>query len=229
MADLYEARVFCDNSGHFGDRHGIIIDEKHAIDSSHRLAIAAKLGYAETIFINDSANADISFFAQTKEIPFAGTAALAVTGMLHTLTGKNPTRLVSQNHSIPVDVKDGLVWVDADLSIMPAWNHKRLGSVEEVERMKAKEAERLEHTMVWAWSDRESGTIRARTFATDWLLPEVEANGSGSMMLASRLRRPIVIKHGKGSKIFAESALNNRAKLGGHVVASGSPVRQLDS
>lgn len=69
--------------------------------------------------------------------------------------------------------------------------------------------------MVWAWINKPKGLIRARTFAADWDIPEAQGNGSGSMLLASSVGRPIQIKHGKGSVIFAKPAPNNRADIGG--------------
>jgi predicted PhzF superfamily epimerase YddE/YHI9 len=229
VINLFEVKVFCDDNGNYGDRHGIIIDEARAINTANRLKIATELGYAETVYVNDVKSGNISFFAQTEEIPFAGTAALAAAGMLRMLTGADPTNLVSQNHRIAVEIKDGLVWVTAELSVMPAWNLQLLASVESVERMTAQEAERLEHVMVWAWIDEKAGAVRARTFATDWLLPEAEANGSGSMLLAAQLGRPIAVSHGAGSTIYAAPVSKNLAKLGGLVVVTESPIKQYNA
>jgi len=72
--------------------------------------------------------------------------------------------------------------------------------------------------MVWAWIDEIKGAIRARTFANDWDIPEAEGNGSGSMLLAEKLKRSIEIKHGKGSVIFARPVSNNCVRIGGKIV-----------
>jgi predicted PhzF superfamily epimerase YddE/YHI9 len=227
VIDLYEAIVFCDEKGHHGDKHGIIIDEEQKIHSDERQKIATDLGYAETIFINDIDAASISFFAKTEAIPFAGTAALAAARMLQRLSRKQPALLKTMDNAISLSFKGNEIWVDANISIMPRWNHLRLESVVEVERITLEESNDLEHTMVWAWSDRKNGVIRARTFAPDWMLPEVEANGSGSMILANRLDRRIVVIHGVGSKIFAESKSNDTASLGGRVAVNEMPIRKI--
>lgn len=60
-----------------------------------------------------------------------------------------------------------------------------------------------EHTIVWSWIDKEKGIVRARTFASDWNIPEDEANGSGAMKLANSLNRNLIIHHGKGSVIHS--------------------------
>lgn len=75
-----------------------------------------------------------------------------------------------------------------------------------------------EHTFAWAWINEDKGLIRARTFAPDWGIPEDEANGSGSMQLASILERKIEVIHGKGSIIYAKPEKSHFADVGGRVV-----------
>lgn len=227
MIDLYEATVFANADGEYGDKHGIIIDEAGTLNASARLTIAANLGYAETIFINDSKSSDISFFAQTKEIPFAGTAALAAAGFLENMNGSYLVHLNSQGKTIPVTHEDGIIRIEANISIMPDWNFIQASSVSELEGYTTEITSTLEHTMVWAWEDESRGLIRARTFAADWLLPEVEANGSGSMRLAHTLRKDICVVHGSGSEIFAKPMVGNMASLGGVVTASSVPIRSI--
>jgi len=70
---------------------------------------------------------------------------------------------------------------------------------------------------MWAWIDKTKGLIRARTFASDWEIPEAQGNGSGSMVLAAKLKRDIEIKHGEGSVIFAKPAPDGCADIGGRV------------
>ena len=156
MIDLYEAKVFSNENGAHGDKHGIIIDEERKINSAKRQSIAANLGYAETVFINDIDKADVSFFAQTGEISFAGTPALAVARMLEHLSGKQPASLVSMGNTIPLTFKGNAIWVDANVSIMPPWHHIQLKSASDVEKFDPAEAKKLEHTMVWAWSDEKN-------------------------------------------------------------------------
>jgi len=59
-------------------------------------------------------------------------------------------------------------------------------------------------------------------------LPEVEANGSGSMMLSAMLNRSITVIHGKGSRISAKPEPNSKAKLGGYVLINDAPINQLE-
>lgn len=227
MFDLFEVKVFCGEDGSFGDCHGIIIDERRAINPALRLKIAAELKYAETVFINDFYDADVSFFAQTKQIPFAGSAALAAGAFIKELTGSEPKQLVSQNNAIPVKFESNNVWAEAELSILPAWNLKKYDTVEVIEQLDLANSRAVEHTLVWAWINESEGLIRARTFAPDWLLPEVEANGSGSMLLADKLKKEIMVIHGKSSKIEAKPLHNKKAKIGGFAAARRRPNRQI--
>jgi len=100
---------------------------------------------------------------------------------------------------------------------MPPWQYKQLKNAEAVELIKLEETTSMEHTMVWGWIDEAKGTIRARTFASDWDIPEAEGNGSGSMVLAATLGRTIEVTHGKGAVIYARPAPDNCADIGGRV------------
>ena len=70
----------------------------------------------------------------------------------------------------------------------------------------------------WAWIDEQAGTVRARVFAARYGVPQDEACGSASMLLAAQLGRAITIQHGRGSVVQASPATNGMADLGGRVV-----------
>jgi predicted PhzF superfamily epimerase YddE/YHI9 len=102
--------------------------------------------------------------------------------------------------------------------ILPGYVAHCLEDAQAIEQIKLEDTKTWQHTMAWAWINETKGLIRARTFATDWDIPEAQGNGSGSMVLAARLRRGIEIKHGEGSVIFARPALNGCADIGGRVL-----------
>ena len=70
----------------------------------------------------------------------------------------------------------------------------------------------------WAWIDQQAGTVRDRVFAAGYGVPQDEACGSASMLLAAHLGRAITIQHGSGSVIQASPAFNGMADVGGRVV-----------
>lgn len=218
MTNLHLFYVFADERGDYGDAASVVIDEGRHIPDNERQALTRKLATTETAFINSVANADISIMHYQGEVDFAGTVALATSRLLTQLRGKPVTTLHGRGGDITTWQEDGLTWVQANLATMPPWHHKQVDSAEEVERLTVEEMKTAEHTMVWAWIDEARGLIRARTFARDWEIPEAQGNGSGSMMLAARLKRHVEIKHGDGSVIFAKPINDKHAALGGRVV-----------
>lgn len=216
--DVRLFRVFTDSKGDFGDLASVIIDEGRRIPDNKRQGVARELNTGETAFINDIATGSISIMHPQGEIYFAGTVALATSWLLTKLGGKSAGQMHGRGGAIATWQNDDLTWVRASLATMPPWNYKQLESPEAVERIMLKETKTLEHTMMWAWLDETKGLIRARTFATDWDIPEAQGNGSGSMVLAAKLGRAIEIKHGKGSIIFAKPAPDGCADIGGRVI-----------
>lgn len=127
--------------------------------------------------------------------------------------------ILINNAAIPVEVKsvDGVTYVDAPLSIMPAWKYQQLESPRFVEELTKDKISHFEHAFIWAWENELKGLVRARTFAPDWGIPEDQANGSGSMKLAAQLNRSLIITHGMGSVIYARPTKSERAEVGGLV------------
>lgn len=211
-------RVFTDASGNYGDIATVVIDEGRKISDAKRQQLARQLDTGETAFINDLVSADISIMHPQGEIDFAGVAALGAAKLLSDLNIKPTIVMKGRGGDITVSQDGELTWVRASLATMPPWNHKQLESAEAIERITIEDTKTWEHTMVWAWIDEQKGLIRARTFASDWEIPEAQGNGSGSMMLAVIVDRSIQIKHGDGSVIYAKPAPNNCADIGEHVL-----------
>jgi len=214
-------RVFTDASGNCGDTVPVVIDEDRKISDAVRQKIAIRLGAPETVFVNDIATADISIMHLQGEVDFAGTPALGAAWLLATLRDEPITVMKGRKSDITTWQENGLTWVQTELASMPPWHHKQLDNPETVEHLTVEAMKTTEHTMVWAWIDEAKGLIRARTFASDWDIPEAEGNGSGSMILAAQLKRSIEIKHGKGSVTFAKPGGNDQAAIGGRVVEDG--------
>lgn len=215
-------RVCVDKTGKFGDPTPVIVDEGNKITDAERQALAIRLGAPETVFINSIADAHISIIHTQGEVDFAGVPALGAAWLLTKLHQKPITSMQSRAGKITVSQEGEITWVRADLATMPPWHHRRLESTAEVEGLTLDDTKSWEHTMIWAWTDEANGRIRARTFATDWDIPEAEGNGSGSMMLAAMLGKSLEITHGNGSVIFARPAPSNCAELGGRIVEAPS-------
>ena len=183
-----------------------MVDERQAITPQKRQAMARQLGFSETVFINSLANSDVSIFSLTGEISFAGAPLVGVAWFIEKTMGERIDAISCQGAHTKVVHDENLVWVVAeDISILPAWKLEQLQDTDEVEKIKAAERSENDHSYVWAWIDQSLGVarVRARTFAPGWDIPEEEANGSGSMLLANKVGKSLLIEHGKGSYIRA--------------------------
>lgn len=209
-------RVFVDEKKQFGSPLGIVVDEKSALSANTRQDIATKLNYSETVFINSVKEGNISVYSPIRECPFSMYAALGVAWYFTTRLNNTVNQLVSRNQTIKVYKEAELVWVESPVAILPNWNFEQYQTPKEVEDFTVEQCTNKEHVFMWAWIDESKGTIRARTFASDWGIPEDEANGSGSVRLAAQLGRPLTILHGKGSLIFAKPVSQSIVIVGGN-------------
>ncbi|MEW5535405.1 PhzF family phenazine biosynthesis protein, partial [Streptomyces virginiae] len=53
MNDLDVLRVFCAGDGRYGNLLGVVRDGRTCPDGASRQALAAELGYSETVFVDD--------------------------------------------------------------------------------------------------------------------------------------------------------------------------------
>ena len=217
MGKMKVLNVFTNENGEFGNPVGIIVDTENKIKSKNRQQIAMESGFSEIVFINNLETKDVSIFSPTRQIPFAGHALVGTSYFFNTVLNILTTEIVSMGKIIKSWRENGLTFVEADLSILPNWNFKEYKTPEEIEQITFQKSSFLEHTLIWSWVNKKAGTVRARTFAPDWGIPEDEANGSGSMLLASKLNRKLEIFHGKGSVIFTKPIGKKLAEVGGLV------------
>ncbi|WP_322761278.1 PhzF family phenazine biosynthesis protein [Frankia sp. Cr2] len=211
-------RVFTDHAGRHGNPLGIIENAPVTVpDRDRRQAIAAALGYSETVFIDDPDKALITIYTPLRELPFAGHPAVGAAWMIARLTGAHPEVLRMPGGDAATWTDQDGVWVRAPLAITPPWWHERLTSAEQVDALTGPINPAQEMTQVWAWQDETTGTVRARTFAGRLGIVEDEATGSASMRLAAALGRRLIIHHGHGSIVHAEPGPPGHAAIGGHV------------
>lgn len=152
------------------------------------------------------------------EISFAGVGVLGVSWLLSDLRGKTIESIKGRDGIIQTWQDGENTWVQSSIKTIPPWNDKEMASVVELEKIDVETTADMEHTMIWVWIDESRDLIRARTFANDWEIPEAEGNGSGAMLLASKLGRRVKVIHGKGSEIYSSPIDNNEVALGGRVV-----------
>jgi len=194
-----------------------VVDEKGELSLPERQKITTQSGFSECVFVNDLNKASISIFNPQSEIDFSGHALIGVAYFLNHILNKNIKHINSRVGKIKTWQEGELTWISALLKNTPPWNFTQLKTADEVERLSAEEMKNNKHVFVWSWLNEEKGVVRARTFASDWGIPEDEANGSGSMQLAVSLGRKLEIRHGKGSVIYTGLVKKDLVDLGGRV------------
>ncbi len=78
-------------------------------------------------------------------------------------------------------------------------------------------ADDAEHYL-WAWTDREQGALRSRTFTPQLGIIEDEATGSAAVRMTDYLSRDLLITQGKGSEIRTWWDATGWVRIAGRVV-----------
>lgn len=202
-------RVFTDDRGSSGNLLGVV-RAAGQIDRARRQAIAAELGFPETVFIDDRTRVQI--FTPTVELQFAGhptvgSAWLLREPVLHTAAGDVSTR------------SDGdRAWIRARAEWSPPFQRRKLDSPAAVDEFAPPSSGSLQ---VWAWQDEPEGRIRARVFAPDYGVSEDPATGSAAIGLCATLGRPLSIEQGPRCEIEVRPLDDGLIELGGRVADDG--------
>jgi predicted PhzF superfamily epimerase YddE/YHI9 len=209
MATVRVLRVFTDTAGESGNPLGVV-RRASGINRRRRQAIAAELGYSETVFVEDETR--IQIFTPSAELPFAGhpmvgSAWLLRQPVLHPPVGAVRTR---------VDGNEAWIMARADWS--PQFERRELDAPATVDAFLPPPAGNLQ---VWAWQDEGQGRIRARVFAPDFGIVEDPATGSAAIVLCAALGRPLAIDQGPGCQIETRPLKDGFVELGGRVADDG--------
>jgi predicted PhzF superfamily epimerase YddE/YHI9 len=216
MAELTVLRVFCAADGSGGNPLGVFVDGGEVPDAAGRQAIAADLGYAETVFVDDPERGELRIFTPEVELPLAGHPLVGSAWLLRE-RGFDVPMLRPPAGEVPVRFDGELVHVSANPEWGPPFEFLQVGSADEVEALTGA-PEGYGWVGVWAWMDRERGLIRERVFADEAGVDEDEATGSAALRLTAKLGREIEIHQGKGSVIYARPIDEETAEIAGRVV-----------
>jgi predicted PhzF superfamily epimerase YddE/YHI9 len=216
MAELHVLRVFVAPEGTGGNPLGVFLDGT-AVPEERRQAVAADLGFSETVFVDDPAAGRVRIFTPAAELPFAG-HPLVGTGWL---LGRERTAVAVLRPpagEVPTFLDgDGVTWIRGRAEWAP---QMRLRQLEDPGRVDALDGapDGLGFVDCWAWEDEAGGRIRARVFAPAFGIAEDEATGAAAVRLVSRLGRPLAIRQGAGSLLRARPGPDGTAEVGGEVV-----------
>lgn len=220
--DVSVVRVFTDINGKYGNPLGIV--DASSVPESERQAIAEKLGYSETVFVDlpdaDAGRAGAHIFTPAAELPFAGHPTVGLTWWLHA-QGHPVTTLLVPAGELNVRRSGELTWVSARAEWAPAFALYPLDSVDDVIDAVPSDYE-SDHSYLWAWADKLESSIRARMFAPEMGIAEDEATGSAALRITTHLRRSLLITQGRGSMLHTVYSPDGLLQVGGRVVAESS-------
>ncbi len=216
MATLHVLRVFTDEAGERGNPLGVFLAGAE-VPEARRQGVAHELGFSETVFVDDPGRGEIRIFTPGLELPFAGHPTVG-TAWLLAREGHPVEALRPPAGEVAVRREGELTFVAARAEWSPAWELIERDDPEEVAAMDGPPGGREDEIFIWAWSDEEAGTVRARCWSLADGGGEGEATGSAAIMLAEALGRELTIRQGGGSLLHAAPLGEGRAEVGGHVV-----------
>jgi predicted PhzF superfamily epimerase YddE/YHI9 len=215
MAELHVLRVFLAPDGTGGNPLGVFLAGS-AVPAGRRQAVAADLGFSETVFVDDPARGGVRIFTPASELPFAG-HPLVGTSWLLARERTAVAVLRPPAGEVPTFVDgDGVTWIRGRAEWAPEMDFRQFQQPGQVDAL-AGAPDGLGFVDCWAWEDEAAGRIRARVFAPRYGVAEDEATGAAAVRLVSRLGRPVTIRQGAGSLLRARPGPDGSAEVGGEV------------
>jgi predicted PhzF superfamily epimerase YddE/YHI9 len=215
MAELHVLRVFVTPEGTGGNPLGVFLGGA-AVPEERRQAVAADLGFSETVFVDDPAAGAVRIFTPAAELPFAG-HPLVGTSWLLARERTAVAVLRPPAGEVPTFTDDdGVTWIRGRAEWAPQMSFRQLADPGQVDALDGA-PDGLGFVDCWAWEDEAAGRVRARVFAPAFGIAEDEATGAAAVRLVSRLGRPITIRQGAGSLLRARPGPDGTAEVGGEV------------
>ncbi len=211
MSTLHVLRVFVNDDGEWGNPLGVFLDGDE-VPASTRQGVAARLGFSETVFVDDRASGRMRIYTPEVELAFAGHPAVG-TAWLLAQEGSPAETLRPPAGEVAVRHAGGETYVAAPPEWAPPFELGQLSSPAKVHGFDGSEA--CGNTYVWSWIDEAAGTVRARSFVPEAGIAEDEATGSAAIALCAHLDRPLVIHQGRGSVMRCTPRDDGRVDVGG--------------
>jgi len=214
MATLHVVRVFVGPDGTGGNPLGVFLTGGD-IDEDRRQAVAADLGFSETVFVDDIADGRVRIFTPAAELAFAG-HPLVGTAWLLEQDGTWVDSLRPPAGRVATWEDDGRRWIRGRADWLPPMTLRRYPSPAAVDALEAPpDGEGL--LDAWAWEDEDAGRVRCRVFAPALGVIEDEATGAAALRLTAELGRPLLIRQGTGSELRTRPGPGGTVEVGGRV------------
>jgi predicted PhzF superfamily epimerase YddE/YHI9 len=210
---LHTLRVFVGPDGAGGNPLGVVLDGD-AVPPAERQAVAAELGFSETVFVDDAATGALRIFTPTVELPLAG-HPLVGTAWLLAHTGTAVDTLRPPAGDVPTWSEDELTWIRARREWAQLYDVAQLATPADVDGFGVPGRDAM--VDVWAWEDEAAGRVRARVFPNGIGIEEDEATGAAALQLGGLIGRDIVIRQGEGSELHARPGDDDTVAVGGRV------------
>jgi predicted PhzF superfamily epimerase YddE/YHI9 len=221
---LHVLRVFCDEAGEWGNPLGVFLDGG-AVPVARRQEVAHRLGFSETVFVDEPGRGEIRIFTPGLELPFAGHPTVG-TAWLLTREGVPVDVLRPPAGEVEVRREGDVTFVAARAEWSPPWDLVEVADPAQIDALDGPPDGREDEVFLWSWIDEDGGEVRARCWSLADGVGEDEATGSAAIMLAEALGRELTIRQGRGSLLHAGALGAGRAEVGGLVVLD--EIRDLD-
>jgi predicted PhzF superfamily epimerase YddE/YHI9 len=210
---LHTLRVFLGPDGMGGNPLGVVL-EGAEVPPAERQAMAADLGFSETVFVDDRATGELRIHTPTVELPLAG-HPLVGTAWLLAHAGTPVDTLRPPAGEIPTWSEGELTWIRGRPEWATLYELRRLEPVTAVEAFAVPGGDAM--VAVWSWEDEPAGRLRARVFPNGIGIEEDEATGAAALQFGALLGRELVIRQGEGSELHVRPADDGTVAVGGRV------------
>lgn len=225
--DLDVLRVFCAANGRHGNLLAVVRDGRTCPDLASRQALAAELGFSETVFVDDPERGVVDIHSPGLRMPFAGHPLVGVAWLLDVEELNPPVGEVWARD-------DGeFTWITVRADWVEGKRTRQYASAAEVVALPGPPPGEG-WLYAWAWEDEAAGRVRARGFprrphtcgrtdgscgggACPGIITEDEATGSAALLLTAELNRALNIVQGAGSQILTAPGPDGTIEIGGRV------------
>ncbi|WUT35305.1 PhzF family phenazine biosynthesis protein [Streptomyces sp. NBC_00690] len=203
--------VFCGADGRNGNALGVVRDPRVCPDRTSRQALAAELGFSETVFVDDPERGVVDIYTPSTRLPFAGHPLVGVAWLLDLESVSAPAGEVWARN-------DGeFTWITARAEWAPPRLIEQYASADDVDALPTPPPGEG-WLYAWAWEDEAAGRVRARGFPRRGDgIAEDEATGAAALLLTEQLGRALNITQGRGSQILTAPGPDGEIEIGGRV------------